>query len=99
MFTISPDAWANAIAVIMVCITIATVFAEKVEEKRETERVSVPWAVSQLGTSTIAAFIAWEIHPHLTWMPVLVTQPVFTVLAIHGGVEFIRAIQKRSVPS
>lgn len=98
MFTVSPDAWANAISVIIICITIVTVFAEKLEEKRKQGSVSLPWTISQVGSSIIAAYIAWEVHPHITWMPLLVTQTVFTVLAIHGGTMFIRGIRSRIIP-
>lgn len=98
MFVHSPDAWANAIAVIIICITIVTVFAGKLEEKRRNDVVSVAWAVSEIGSSLIAAYVAWEVHPHITIMPVLVTQPVFTVLAIHGGTMFIRGIRSKVLP-
>ena len=99
MFVISPDAWATVIAVIMICITIVTVLAEKIEEKRRTETISKTWLVYEIGTTIIAAYVAWEVHPHIEWMPVLVTKPVFTVLAIHGGMSFIRGIRMKVIPS
>ena len=99
MFVMTPDAWATVVAGLMICITIVTVFAEKLDEKRRTDVVSIPWAISQIGSSIIAAFIAWEVHPHITWMPVLITKPVFTVLAVHGGVVFIRAVRDKALPS
>lgn len=98
MFNISPDAWADVFAVIMVCITIVTVLAGKIEEKKS-QTLSVSWITYEIGTSLIAAYIAWEIHPHVSWMPVLVTRPVFTILAIHGGITFIRAIRTKVTPS
>lgn len=94
----SPDAWATVIAVIMVCISIMTVLADKIEEKRKTETISIYWLASELGASLTAAYIAWEIHPHITFMPMLVTRPVFTVLAIHGGIRFIHAIRNKTIP-
>lgn len=98
MLTISPDAWADVFAVIMVCITIVTVLAGKIEEKKS-QTLSLSWFTYEVGTSLIAAYIAWEIHPYFTWMPLLVTRPVFTILAIHGGITFIRAIRNKATPS
>lgn len=99
MFQFSPDAWAGVFAVIMICVTIVTVFAGKIEEKMRHGAVSKSWMVSEVGTSMIVAYVAWETHPYITWMPVLVTQPVFTVLAIHGGISFLRAVREKTTPS
>ena len=99
MFVISPDAWATVVAVVIICITIVTVFASKLEEKKRNDVISKAWVTYEIGTSIITAYIAWEVHPHITWMPVLVTQPVFTVLAIHGGVSLLSAIRAKTVPS
>lgn len=99
MFVISPDAWATVVAVVIICVTIVTVFATKLEEKKRTDVISKAWVVSEIGTSIIAAYVAWEVHPHITWMPVLVTQPVFTVLAIHGGISFLSAVRNKATPS
>lgn len=99
MFVISPDAWATVVAVVIICVTIVTVFATKLEEKKRTDVISKAWVVSEIGTSIVAAYVAWEVHPHITWMPVLVTQPVFTVLAIHGGISFLSAVRNKTTPS
>lgn len=98
MLVISPDAWAAVAAVIMVCITIVTVIAGKIEEKKS-KTLSLSWVTYEVGTLIIAAYIAWQIHPHVTWMPVLVTREVFTILAIHGGITFIRAVRSKVTPS
>lgn len=99
MFVISPDAWATVIAVIIICITIVTVIASKWEERQRSNTISKAWLISEIGTSIITAYIAWEIHPFVTWMPVLVTQPVFTVLVIHGGIVSLAAIRNKVIPS
>lgn len=83
---------ADVIAILMVCVTLLTVIAGKIEERRQTDNISIPWLINEVGSSLIAGYIAWEIYPHIP-TPTLLTQSVFVVLAVHGGIKFITLIR------
>lgn len=82
------------VAVIVVCITILTVIAGKIEERSKTAKISLTWLMYEVGSSLIAGYVAWDIYPYLP-MPSFLTRTVFVVLAIHGGVRFIEFIKNK----
>lgn len=93
MFHVEPDAWANTVAVITICISIFHSIMRKLTKKRT--KANALWFYTELSFALLVALIAWQMHPHLNSLPDWATRGVFTALAIHGSARFIQALQDR----
>lgn len=92
---------ADVMAVLMVCVTLTTVIAGKLEERQSTGKIQVTWLIYEVGTLLIAGYLAWEIYPNVNtwdWM----TRNVFVVLAMHGGartISLVKSVAERGIPT
>lgn len=94
MFHVEPDAWANVVAVITVCISIFHSIMRKLTKKRT--KANALWYYTELSFALLVALIAWQIHPSMaSLLPAWADRGVFTALAIHGSARFIQALQDK----
>lgn len=97
MFHVEPDAWANVVAVITICISVLHSIMRKLSKKRT--KADAKWYYTEISFALLVALVAWQVHPHLTLLPEWATRGVFTALAIHGSARFIQALEDKLMPA
>lgn len=96
MFHIDPDAWANLIAAVIVCVSIFNSIVKKLARRRS--KANAMWYYSEVSSSVLIALVAWEMYPFVTLVHDLVPQSVYTAIAIHAGARFIQKLQDKIQP-
>jgi FtsH-binding integral membrane protein len=95
MFHVDPDAWATIVAVLIVCISIFVSIARKLQRKRK--KAPLLWYTVEIGTSLLAALMAYEMHPHMTAiLPGWMTQAVFMGVCVHMGSRLIQKLEDKT---
>lgn len=95
-----PDVVANVVAVLIGCVAAFVSIGKKMLDKRRS--FSKLWLGTEVGSSIIAGYIGYEIHPVLvqvvpaaSWMP----KTVFVVLCIYSGSRLVLAMEKKATDS
>lgn len=96
MFHIDPDAWANVMAAVMVCVSIFNSIVRKLSKKRS--RANMLWYYTEVSSSLLVALVAWEMYPFLTLIHDVMPQGVYTAVAVHAGARFIQKLQDKIQP-
>lgn len=96
MFHVDPDAWANVIAAVIVCVSIFNSIVKKLARKRT--KANAIWYYTEVSSALLTALIAWEMYPFVTLVHDLVPQSVYTAVAVHAGARFIQKLQDKTQP-
>lgn len=96
MFHIDPDAWANVVAAVIVCVSIFNSIVKKLSRKRS--KANATWYYTEVSSSVLVALIAWEMYPFVTLVHDLIPRSVYTALAVHAGARFIQKLQDKTQP-
>lgn len=77
-----PEAMSALVAFLVATVSGLVAIATRVGAG---QKFSWLWFVSQLGGALLAGYLAWDVYPHMTFLPAWCTQPLVVSIAAHYG--------------